>query len=316
MNKMRLLPMAALLSASLMTGCASKVVNWEHINQEAQRDAAMADESAAKTIQRAQVRIEFGKSEELAYFAPRHLKLAEEQLLKARDMHTSGDPDGEVKPVAMTAQKTLEAGIETKKIVIRTLRKSLKHKEKLEEIKADKYYPEQYQANSAAIVELIDLIEDGKIGEAELGQQELLPKMHKNEVDTIEFIQLQPIKDKLAGIEADGGASVAPASWKTAQNSLNKAIAFISKSPRDKAKIRQLTHDATRAADHARVITDFSNEIIDASSDSAENIALRVERWLYRVNVALKQEDLRHRPFDEQAAKLATEVESLMRKSR
>ena len=140
--------------------------------------------------------------------------------------------------------------------------------------------------------------------------------MHKNEVDTIEFIQLQPIKDKLAGIEADGGADVAPASWKTAQNSLNKAITFISRSPRDKAKIRQLTHDATRAADHARVITDFSNEIIDANSDSAENIALRVERWLYRVNVALKQEDLRHRPFDEQAAKLATEVESLMRKSR
>jgi len=316
MNKMRLLPMTALLSASLMTGCASKVANWEHINIEATKDAAMADESAAKTIQRAQIRIAFGKTEELAYFAPRHLQLAEEQLLKARDMHTSGDPDGEVKPVAMTAQKTLEAGINTKKIVIRTLRKSLKHKEKLEEIKADKYFPEQYAANSARIIELIDLIEDGKIGEAEVGQKELLPLMHKNEVDTIEFIQLQPIKDKLAAIDADGGSSVAPASWATAQKALKKAIIFISRTPRDKAKIRQLTHDASRAADHARVITDFSNEILDASSDDVENIALRVERWLYRVNVALKQEDIRHRPFSEQAAQLATEVESLMRKTR
>ena len=315
-KKLHILPITALLSVTLMTGCASKVANWEYINLEAQKDAAIADESAAKSIQRAQVRIEFGKTEELAYYAPRHLQLAEEQLLKARDMHTSGDPDGEVKPVAMTAQKTLEAGVKTKKLVIQTLRKSLKHKEKLIEIKADKYYPEQYQANANRIIELIDLIEDGKVGEAELGQKELLPQMHKTEVDTIEYIQLQPVKDQLAGIEADGGATVAPASWATAQKSLLKAQVLISRTPRAKAQIRQVTHDATRAAEHARVITDFSNEIIDASSDNAEAIAQRVERWLYRVNVALKQEDIRHRPFSEQAAKLATEVEALMRKSR
>ena len=76
------------------------------------------------------------------------------------------------------------------------------------------------------------------------------------------------------------------------------------------------THDAQRAADHSNVITDFSNELNDANSDNAEAIALKVERWLYRVSVALKHDDIRHRPFDEQAAKLATEVEKVMRKSR
>lgn len=316
MQTLRLIPLTALLSASLITGCATKVANLDYIELDAAKDAAMADESAAKSIQRAQMNIELGKTEDLAYFAPRHLTIAQEKLLKARDMHTSGDPDGEVKPVAMASKKTIEAGLATKKSVITTLRPALKHKEKLLEIKADKYYPENYKAVAATIVELIDLIEDGKVTEAQLGQKELLPRMHANEVETIEFIQLQPIKDQLSNIKGKGGDSIAPSSWAVALRSLLKAQAVISKTPRAKKQIMSATHDAQRAADHSNVITDFSNELNDANSDNAEAIALKVERWLYRVSVALKHDDIRHRPFDEQAAKLATEVEKVMRKSR
>jgi hypothetical protein len=116
MQTSRLIPLTALLSASLITGCATQVANLDYIELDAAKDAAMADESAAKSIQRAQMNIELGKTENLAYFAPRHLTIAQEKLLKARDMHTSGDPDGEVKPVAMAAKKTIEAGLATKKI--------------------------------------------------------------------------------------------------------------------------------------------------------------------------------------------------------
>ncbi|MEH6447445.1 MAG: hypothetical protein V7765_02190 [Oleispira sp.] len=316
MHTLRLLPLTAILSVSLMTGCATKVANLEYIELEAQKDAAMADESAAKSIQRAQMNIELGKTEELAYYAPRHLIIAQEKLIESRKMHTSGDPDGEVKPVAMASKKAIEAGLETKKKVITTLRSALKHKAKLLEIKADKYYPEDYNAITATIVELIDLIEDGKMTEAKLGQKELLPRMHSNEVDTIEFIQLQSIKDQLKNIQGKGGDSIAPSSWKVAQRSMLKAQSLISKTPRAKKQIMQVTHDAQRAADHANIITDFSNELNDANGDNAEAIALRVERWLYRVSVALKHDDIRHRPFGEQAATLATEVEKVMRKSR
>lgn len=313
-------PLMTLLSTvfavSLMTGCAAKIANIDYIELEASKDAAMADESAAKSIQRAQMNIELGKSENLAYFAPRHLKLAQEKLLEARGMHTSGKPDGEVKPVAMASKKTLEAGLATKKLVIKTLRPALKHKQKLEEIKADKYYPENFNAVSATIVELIDLIEAGKIDQAQLGQKKLLPLMHANEVETIEFIQLQPIKDQLNTIKKQNGDSIAPKSWALAQKTLLQAQGVISKTPRAKKQIMSATHDAQRATDHAKVITDFSNEINNANSDNAEAIALRVERWLYRVSVALNTEDIRHRPFAEQAATLATEVKKLMNKAK
>ena len=316
MQTLRLLPLTALLTASLMTGCATKVANMDYMELESQRDAALADESAAKSIQRAQMNIELGKTEELAYYAPRHLKIAQDKLIESRNMHTSGDPDGEVKPVAIMSKKAIEAGLQTKKTVISTLRPALKHKEKLLEIKADKYYPEDYKKITATIVKLIDLIEDGNVSEAQRGQKSLLPRMHANEVNTIEFIQLQPIKDQLAKIKKKGGDSIAPSSWKVAKKSLKQAQALIGKTPRAKKQILQATHDAQRAADHANIITDFSNEINDANSDNAEAIALRVERWLYRVSVALKHDDIRHRPFDEQAATLSTEVEKVMRQSR
>lgn len=316
MQTLRLLPLTALLMASLMTGCATKVANMDYMELESQRDAALADESAAKSIQRAQMHIELGKTEELAYYAPRHLKIAQDKLIESRNMHTSGDPDGEVKPVAIMSKKAIEAGLQTKKTVISTLRPALKHKEKLLEIKADKYYPEDYKKITATIVKLIDLIEDGNVSEAQRGQKALLPRMHANEVNTIEFIQLQPIKDQLAKIKKKGGDSIAPNSWKVAKKSLKQAQALIGKTPRAKKQILQATHDAQRAADHANIITDFANEINDANSDNAEAIALRVERWLYRVSVALKHDDIRHRPFDEQSATLSTEVEKIIRQSR
>jgi hypothetical protein len=316
MHILRLLPLTAILSASLMTGCATKVANLDSIELEAQKDAAIADESAAKSIQRAQMNVELGKTENLAYYAPRHLKIAQDKLIEARGMHTSGKPDGEVKPVAIASKKTLGAGLATKKNVITILRPTLKHKEKLIEIKAEKYYPEDYRHITATIVKLIDLIEDGKIVEAQIGQKELLTRMHSHEVNTIEFIQLHSIKEQLSNIKGKGGDSIAPGSWAIAQRSLLKAQSLISKTPRAKKQIMQVTHDAQRAVDHANIITDFSNELNDANGDNAEAIALRIERWLYRISVALKHDDIRHRPFGEQAATLAIEVENVMRKSR
>jgi hypothetical protein len=307
MHILRLLPLTAILAASLTTGCATKIINLGDIELEAKKDAALADESAVKSIQRAQMHVELGRTEELAYYAPRHLKIAHDKLIEARNMHTSGKRDGEVKPIAIASKKTLEAGLATKKIVINTLRPALKHKEKLLEIKANIYYPEDY---------IIDLVEDGKIAEARQGQKELLPSMHSNEVNTIEFIQLQSIKDQLSDIKGKGGDSIAPRSWAAAQRSLLKAQSLISKTPRAKKQIMQVTHDAQRAADHANIITDFSNELNDADRDNAEVIALRVERWLYRISVSLKHDDIRHRPLNEQAATLASEVEKVMRKSR
>ena len=301
-------------SLLLMAGCSQKIVNMDAIEQDAKRSAAMADESAARTIQHAQSKIELGRSENLAYFAPKHLKLAQEQLLEAQEMLTGGEPDGVVKTVAMTSQKTLEAGLDTKKAILKQMKPTLDHRQVLKDIKADQYFPGDYAATEEDLVAIIDLMEDRQTVKAEVSQKQLLAKMHQVEVNTIEYIQLKAVKDHLERIKNKGGASVAPMSWDTAQKALLQAQDLISKTPRAKGAIAKATVAATKAAQHAEVITDLTNKILDADKGSAEAISLGMERWLYRISVALKHEDIRHMPLDQQAAEYSKAIEALMRK--
>lgn len=301
-------------SLLLMAGCSQKIVNMDAIEQDAKRSAAMADESAARTIQHAQSKIELGRSENLAYFAPKHLKLAQEQLLEAQEMLTGGEPDGVVKTVAMTSQKTLEAGLDSKKAILKQMKPTLDHRQVLKDIKADQYFPGDYAATEEDLVAIIDLMEDRQTVKAEVAQKQLLAKMHQVEVNTIEYIQLKAVKDHLERIKNKGGASVAPMSWDTAQKALLQAQDLISKTPRAKGAIAKATVAATKAAQHAEVITDLTNKILDADKGSAEAISLGMERWLYRISVALKHEDIRHMPLDQQAAEYSKAIEALMRK--
>ncbi|WP_420589981.1 hypothetical protein [Bacterioplanoides sp.] len=303
----------ATLGVVLLSGCSSKIANFDAISQTAKRDAAVADESAARTIQHAQSKIDLGRTEKLEFYAPRHLELAQEQLLEAQEMHTGGEPDGPVKTVAMTSIRTLDAGLETKRNILKQLKPTLDHRSVLMKIKADQFFPTDFAGLEQSLREMIDLMEDSQTLEVRKRQKELLARMHQVEVNTIEYIQLQPIKDQLARIDAKGGSSVAPISWDTAQKALMQAQALIAKTPRAKGAIAKATVAATRAAEHADVITNLSNEILDADSDAAEGIALRMERWLYRISVALKHDDIRHEPLADQAAEYASAIEAMMR---
>lgn len=300
-------------TATLMSGCASQLANFDAISLDARRKASIADESAARTIQRAQSKLELGKTEQLKLYAPRHLKLAGEQFLEAQEMYTGGEPDGKVKTVAMTSIKALDAGLDTKKKILGNFKPALDHREVLFNIKADKYFPTDFAGLEQALREMIDLMEDGKTAEANRQQAALLTRMHQVEANTIEYIQLQPVKDHLARIDEKGGSTVAAMSWETARKALSEAQSLIAKTPRAKAAIAKSTVAATRAAQHAEVITDMSNEILDASSDTAETLTLRVERWLYRIGVALKHKDIRHQPLGDQAAEYAGSIETMMR---
>ncbi|WP_419811541.1 hypothetical protein [Bacterioplanoides sp.] len=295
----------------ILAGCAAKVANYDAISQNAARDAAVADESAARTIQHAQSKLELGRSEKLAFYAPRHLKLASEQLAEAQNMHISGDPDGPVKTAAMRSIKTLEAGLQTKQQILTRLKPTLDHRAVLLNIRADDFFPTDFAGLEQSLLELIDLMEDNRIAEVTKEQQQLLARMHQVEVNTIEYIQLQPVKDHLQRIDNKGGPDVAPISWQTAQTVLQQAQALIAKTPRAKGAIAKATIAATRATQHAEVITDLSNEIAEARSQEAEAIALRMERWLYRISVALQHDDIRHQTLSDQASEYAAAIKAL-----
>ena len=74
-----------------------------------------------------------------------------------------------------------------------------------------------------------------------------------------------------------------------------------------------MTVAATKAAQHAEVITDLTNQILNSSKDDGEAIALKMERWLYKISTALKHDDIRHLPLNQQASEYAKAIEELMR---
>ncbi len=300
-------------SLLLLGGCSEKIANYDAIAAEARRDAALADESAARTIQQAQSRVELGRSENLAYYAPRHLALAEKQLLKAQEMLTAGEKDNAVKTMAMTSQKTLDAGLAIKKDIQRQLKPAFDHREVLKHIGADQYFPGAYAETEASLTAVMSLLEDLQTVKADAAQKQLLADMHQVEAATIEYIQLKAVKDHLQQIEAKGAPSVAPLSWQTAQKALLQAQTLISKTPRARGAIAKATVAATRAAQHAEVITDLTNQILAADKSDAEALALKMERWLYKISVALKHDDIRYLPPGQQSSEYAQAIEELLR---
>jgi len=61
------------------------------------------------------------------------------------------------------------------------------------------------------------------------------------------------------------------------------------------------------------VIADLTQEILAAKDADAEALALRMERWLYQISVALKHDDIRYLSMPEQAKRYAAAVEELQR---
>lgn len=297
-----------LASITLLTACSEKIANYDSLYAHAKRTAALADESPAKSLQQAAMTLEQAKKQKLTFFAPRHLMFGTEELVKAKEMHTSGEPDGVVKTQAKLAQKMLERGLDVRKHIRKDLDPTLKHRDQLVRIRSNKLFPDDFRKVSEDISKLIDLMEDGMDVQARSNQKPLLRDMRALEVKTIEFTQLQAVKDLLQRVKNRNGDDVASITYAQAQKALEKAQAVIQKDPRDKAAIDVATRKASHASQRADVITDMANSILDSNDESAEIIALRVEGWLHKTSNALQIEDARNEPFMKQNARILDKI--------
>jgi len=299
--------------AALISGCATPVANFETLSQTATRDAALADDSALELLQRSEALAVDAKQKKLSYFAPAHAETAQYWLDKSQALSAKGKPSSEVKSAAMTSIRTWEAGLQARENALKTLKPAFDHQQVLREIHANDYYPEDNRQLNERLTQLIRMLEADKQQEANKEQRNLLADMHDLEVRVVEFVQLQAIKDDLAKLKTENADELSPISWQTAQSALKQAQALIAKTPRATGAIAKATEGAKRAAAHARVIADLTQEILAAKDAEAEALALRMERWLYQISVALKHDDIRYLSMPEQAKRYAAAVEELQR---
>ncbi len=284
----------------LLSGCAQKLPQRQQLQDDANRRATLVDESGARSIQRAQAQQVLAISEDLAVYAPLHLRNGNDQLAKAQHSLSRNRPDQHVKNEALLALNIYNAGLANKIAVKQRLAPSYDHLAVLRALYADRTFPSEFQSIEHTLPALIDLFEQQKLPRFEREQKALHERMTALEIKTVEFQHLHRIKQDLAKTEQLGAAKIAPQSWQAAQQTLAQAQALIAATPRALADIQQAARATDRASQHAAHITAFSTEVLNAKRNTAEATALKVEQWLYQLAITLQHDDIRHLPFDQQ----------------
>lgn len=297
----------------LLSGCAQKLPQRQQLHDDAVRRATLADESGARTIQRAQAQQVLAISEQLSVYSPQHLQAGNEQLSKAQNTLSRGKNDQQVKTEALLAFNIYNAGLANKVAVQKRLTPSNEHLAVLRTLYADRAFPSEFQAIEGTIPTLIDLHERQRLSDFEQQQRELHQRMTALEIKTVEFQHLHRIKQDLAKTEQLGGAKIAPQSWQVAQETLAQAQALIAATPRALADIQQAAHATDRASQHVAHITAFSTEVLNAKRNEAEATALKVEQWLYQIAITLQHDDIRHLPFDQQIESYRKAIQAIQR---
>lgn len=313
---MQRLPLIAIIGSSLLLGaCASQPQGLKELRTEASREALTTGRSGTTITQEAAQLAESAQAQETWRFAPVLTREAAASLEAARDAASKGRGDDEVRVQALAAAATYQRAIEHTLVARETLAPSLAHLEVLNTIGSATYYPSDYQSVNDGLNRIIATLETtAEPASAVQTQRQLLSEMHALEVNTIGFIQLQPVRNTVAELDAADAATLIPQSFATARKALASAEDLVRKSPRAEGGIASLREQAETAAAHARVILSMVNEVLNADKDSAESLVLRTERWLYNISTALKFPDIRHLPMDEQSRQLAEGVEEVVQR--
>jgi len=304
-----------LLTALVLSGCATTPQGLDAIRDQASREAVSTSRSGNTLIREAESLAGDAKAQETYRFAPVLTAEAAESLAKARTAQSKGRADDQVRVAALASVATYRKAMDHTLIARETLAPSLAHLEVLNSIRSETYYPSSYADVTAQLNDIIRTLEaTGAPASTAQSQRQLLLNMHELEVQTIGFVNLQQIRDRMQAMKDANADHLIPRSYGTAEQALASAEDLIRSTPRAEAEIKTQRQAAKTATDHAQIILAMTNEILDADAGNAEALALRTERWLYNIAVALKYPDIRHLPMDEQSRLLSEAIEEVIQR--
>lgn len=302
-------------SGLLLSSCASTPKGLDSIRDQASREAVSTSRSGTTLINEADSLSREAQAQETYRFAPLLTQEATSSLNESRVLQDKGRADDQVRAKALEASATYRRAIDHTLIAREIMAPSLAHMEVLNSINSRTYYPSDYTNVENQFASIIATFETTAApASTSQTQRQLLLDMHAVEVSTVGFLQLQQVRNQMKNLKNANAATLIPRSYKTAAKTLASAEDLINKTPRATGEIALLREQAEVSAAHAQVILSMVNETLDASSDNAEALVLRTERWLYNIAGALKYPDIRHLPMDEQSRQLADGIEELLQR--
>jgi hypothetical protein len=304
--------LSLIVSGILLSGCANnQIANTDILSQQAKEQAINSTLSPQEAILNSAKLIEKSQTDQLHFFAPLHFSEAQEALTEAQDLLNSKAENALVLEQTFKVDSLLKAAYNNKATVLSTLKKSLNHKQVLEELGSPDVLPEAYQDTVDDLKDLIKEIEGGYMDKALQGQAKLLSLMTEVEIATLKKQHLSAVEsmiDKADSIDAD---EYAEKTFAQAEQILESAILFIEKNYKDREAVRKNSLAALNAASHAYFIAQEATELVELKRADAEKKALYFESLLERVNKSLGIENLNAMSLYDQSVLLAKKIEAL-----
>lgn len=299
------------IAGILLTGCANnKIANTDILSQQAKEQASNSALSPQEAILNSAKLIEQSQNDQLHFFAPLHYSAAQDALTEAQDLLNSKAGNALVLEQTFKVDSLLKSAYTNKNTVLSTLKKSLSHKQTLEELGSPEVLPEAFQDAVDDLKDLIKEIEGGFIDKALQGQAKLLSLMTEVEIATLKKQHLSPVEsmiDKADSIDAD---EFAEKTFTQAEKALESANLFIEKNYSDREGVRKNSIDALNAASHAYYIAQEATELVELKRADAENKALYFESLLERINKNIGIENLNTMSLYDQSVLIADKVEN------
>ncbi|WP_120511153.1 hypothetical protein [Photobacterium salinisoli] len=171
----------------------------------------------------------------------------------------------------------------------------------LDSLDAKQYYRSEYTRLHRLYASLFTLVEDDELSDAREEQDEFLLRSHSLEVKTIKKIYIAPLEAMMIELRRQDVNDYAPNSYAQIEQRIEAGKALIERTPRDFDAIQQAASAVQFELAHAQHISLEVQRLRDLSKDDYESYILDFENKLLRISKALKEEDLRDQPIQEQA---------------
>ncbi|MCM0147209.1 hypothetical protein KCN56_01325 [Photobacterium galatheae] len=183
----------------------------------------------------------------------------------------------------------------------------------LESLDAKQHYRSEYTRLYRLYESLFLLVENGDLNDAREDQDEFLSRSNSLEVKTIKRIYIAPLEAMMIELRRQDVRDNAPASYAQIERSIEAGKALVDRTPRDFDAIQQATRVIRFELAHAQHISLEVQRLRDLSKDNYEAYILEFENKLLRISKALKDEDWRDQPIQEQARLLKDNAEQVKR---
>ena len=304
---------AIFLVPCYLVGCAT-LPDDESLNNHAESFISKEKINSSSLIQRAKLKIKKGKSENLAFYAPSYFKNAQDSYQEALVSYQNKDNERDTRLKSQLSIEYIGSGIRNKKVVLDTLKKSLKNFQILKDLKANKHFPKEFSELKQQHISLINLIEQRKLDEALKSEKSLLSNMRKVEVKTIDITYLSEVDITFKKANKEGALELLPVTHQKTMDALKDTRQYIRQNPRKPTRIKKLAQIALFRTQRLYQLSREAKRLSLLQKPQIEQLLLAKEDQLKRIGKELKHPDIRNLSFNDQSLLLAEESKQIRKK--